>query len=59
MRKKKSTGLPVKTMKAFKTKTPYSKTITAIEKKMEEIKLESAKRGAINNNLTLFRYLLV
>jgi len=57
MRKKKSRVLPVKSMKAFKSKTPYSRTVSAIEKKMEEIKMETGKRGAINNNLTLFRYL--
>jgi hypothetical protein len=58
MRKKKKRVVAAKTMKAFKTKTPYAKAVHAIEKKMQEIKMESVKGGAVNNNLTLFRYLV-
>jgi hypothetical protein len=48
----------VKSMKAQKKKPDYRNAVNAIEKKLVEIKKETASRGAVNNNLTLFRYLV-
>jgi hypothetical protein len=49
---------PRRSMKAQKKKANYSGAVRAIEKKLVEIKRESVSRGAVNNNFSLFRYLL-
>jgi len=47
-----------KSRKAPKKKSAYSQTANAIEKKVEEIKRESKKKAVVNNNLSLFRYII-
>jgi len=55
MRKKKTPVAPVPLMKAFKTRTPYSRTITAIERKMEAIKFDASSQRLSNEFSPLFR----
>ncbi|HUR10480.1 MAG TPA: hypothetical protein VM012_03885 [Flavitalea sp.] len=49
---------PSKTMKANKKKSNIKSAGLAIGKKVEEIKRENSMSQVVNNNLSLFRYLI-
>jgi len=55
--KPKSNAAIVRSMKAKKKKVSYRQAATAIEKKLQEIKMENKRSTASHTNLPLFRYM--